>query len=62
MEKNIDTKKIIETNPKVDRKLLQEARRTIKELRRLGIKPSGYNLAPPFARQVVGEVKNEESR
>ena len=61
MEKKIDTKKIIESNPKIDQKLLQEVRRSLKELRQLGVKPSEYNLAAPFARQVVGEVKNEES-
>ena len=60
MKKKFDVKKLIAGNPKVDKKQLNEARRAMRKLREAGVEPSEYNLAPPFARQIVGEVKNEE--
>ena len=61
MKKKFDVKRMIASNPKVDKKQFDEARRALRKLREAGVKPSEYDLAPPFARQIVGEVKDEES-
>lgn len=47
-----DVEKIAVTNPKIDAEKLAEAIKIARALRAQGISGSGYNLIPPFRRQV----------
>lgn len=58
-----DLSNIIVKNPKVDAEKVAEARKLIQILRDQGISQSGYNLIPPFRRQMYVEsgYEKEES-
>ena len=47
-----DVSKIAVENPKVDAGKVSEVRKLLQVLRAQGISPSGYNLLPPFRRQM----------
>ena len=47
-----DVAKIAVNNPKVDAEKVAELRKLLQVLRAQGISPSGYNLLPPFRRQM----------
>ena len=44
-----DMKKLIAENPLVDAEKVRESIGIIRELEQAGVKPSGYNLRPPFS-------------
>ncbi len=48
MGKKFDIKKLIDSNPKVDKKQLEEGLAALEELRQFGVQGAEYNLAPPF--------------
>ena len=47
MVKKINLKKILETNPQVDKKQLEDTERMLENLRRTGLKKRGYQIASP---------------
>ena len=49
--------KIAAKNPKVDAEKVSEARKLLQILREQGISRLGYNLIPPFRRQMYVESK-----
>lgn len=53
----IDVAKIIAKNPNVDAEKVSEARKLAQILREHGVSPRGYNLLPPFRRQMHAESK-----
>lgn len=61
MTKKFDVKKMIASNPKVDKKQFNEARRALRKLREAGVKPAEYELAPPFARQIVSDASCDDN-
>lgn len=48
--KRREIKKIIKNNPGVDRTLFEELQETLKQLRKVGIKPKEYDILPPFSK------------
>ena len=51
-DKALDIERLAQTNRNVDMEKIVEARKLIRILRRHGISDKGYELAPPFRRQV----------
>ena len=51
----IDVAKIVVKNPKVDAEKVSEARKLVQILRAHGVSRRGYNLLPPFRRQMHPE-------
>ena len=49
--------KIARKNPNVDTEKVLKTRELLRKLRAQGVSPSGYNLIPPFRRQVHVESK-----
>jgi hypothetical protein len=58
----VDVEKIMRNNPKVNLEQVREARELVRALRKQGLSPQGYTLAPPYRRQmhVTSKHPNEE--
>ena len=58
----VDVEKITRDNPKVDLEKVREARELVRALRKHGLSPRGYTLAPPYRRQmhVTSKHPNED--
>ena len=58
----VDVDKIMRDNPKVDLEKVREARDLVRALRKQGLSPRGYTLAPPYRRQmhVTSKHPNED--
>ena len=48
----VDIDKVMRNNPKVDLEKVREARDLLQALRKQGLSPRGYTLAPPYRRQM----------
>ena len=59
----VDVEKMKENNPNVDFDKVREARELLRALRKQGLSPRGYSLAPPYRRQmhVTSKHRNEDS-
>lgn len=51
-QKKINVKKILKSNPTVDKKLYEAVQKEQIELKSLGFKRSQYNLVIPFVRSI----------
>jgi len=62
MKKNI-IEKHLKNNRKVDRAKLCDVIKVVEELRAKGIKSSGYNISPPFAKRlrVSSDIEDNSS-
>jgi hypothetical protein len=58
----VDVEKIMRDNPKVNLDKVREARELVRTLRKQGLSPRGYTLAPPYRRQmhVTSKHPNED--
>lgn len=62
MSKKLDLDKLVAGNPKADKAGIQKARHQIKRLRKAGVSPKGYDLAPPFSnRPLANRARKEET-
>ena len=60
-EKEIDIKKVLITNPKVDPTVLAEGLAALRQLRESGlVKQPGYNIESPFSRPMQ-QVPDQDS-
>ena len=60
-KKEIDLKKVLSTNPKVDPAALAEALAILRQLRESGLaKQSGYNIESPFSKPIQ-QVPDQDS-
>ncbi len=63
MSRKINLKKILKNNPHISKKDLDENRSLFEELRKAGVQPRGYQLAPPFTRRyAAGEEEKPDPR
>ena len=62
IEDVVDVEKIVKDNPKVNLEKVREARELVRVLRKQGLSPRGYTLAPPYRRQmhVTSKHPNED--
>ncbi len=54
---NVDPQKVARTNPNVEIEKVREARDLVRILRSYGISSRKYSLAPPFQRQMYGDIQ-----
>lgn len=59
-DKPLNIEKLAQTNAKVDAEKIQRAREQIRMLRDHGVSDQGYELAPPFRRQVYVQSKHNK--
>ena len=59
----VDVDKVMLNNPNVDFDKVREARELLRTLRKQGLSPRGYTLAPPYRRQmhVTSKHRNDDS-
>ena len=60
-DKALDMQRLAQTNRNVDMEKVVEARKLIQVLRRNGISDKGYELTPPFRRQVYIRSKHAKA-
>ena len=60
-DKALDFEKLAQRNRNVDTEKIVEARKLIQVLRRNGISDKGYELTPPFRRQVYIRSKHAKA-
>ena len=60
-DKPLDFERLAPTNRNVDAEKVKEARELIRILRGHGISAQGYELTPPFRRQVYVQSKHTEA-
>jgi hypothetical protein len=60
MPEKIDIEKIIKKNPSISPEEIEKNRLLTEELRKEGIQPHGYRLAPPFLRRRAKSVEEGE--
>ena len=48
----VDVDKVMRNNPHVDLDKVREVRELLRALRKQGLSPRGYTLAPPYRRQM----------
>ena len=60
-EKALDIERLAQTNRNVDTEKIVEVRKMIRILRRHGISDKGYELIPPFRRQVYIQSKHAKA-
>lgn len=53
MAEELDIRDILARNPHISEKQLEEALEMLRSRRKTGVKGSGYNLSPPYARKRV---------
>lgn len=53
MSKKIDIESLVKSNKKVKKKEFDKARQQINELRKVGVRDSGFNLKLPFERSIL---------
>ena len=60
-DKPLDVERLARTNRNVDAEKVKEARELIRILRSHGISEQGYELTPPFRRQVYAQSKHAKA-
>ena len=60
-DNSLDVERLARTNRNVDTAKVKQARELIRILRRHGISEQGYELTPPFRRQVYVQSKHTKA-